>query len=90
MHGMLTRIVPFLVWFHRFSARVGLEPVPSMRSLLSQRQIQTGFLLHVGSLLAGIVTIALQSNMLAIITGLMLIATAISLAGMLIHVLRHK
>lgn len=34
MQGMLSRIVPFLVWFHRFSARVGLEPVPSMRSML--------------------------------------------------------
>src|SRR5690606_25100302 len=32
--GMLTRIVPFLVWFHRFSALVGKVPVPPMRRMI--------------------------------------------------------
>src|SRR5690606_37287411 len=27
VHGMLTRIVPFLVWFHRFSPLAGKVPV---------------------------------------------------------------
>ena len=90
MHGMLSRIVPFLVWFHRFSARVGLEPVPSMRGLLSQRTIQTGFILHASSVITGIAAIMLQADTLAKVTGLLLAATAISLAGMLIHVLKHR
>ncbi len=90
MHGMLSRIVPFLVWFHRFSARVGLEPVPSMRSLLSQRRIQTGFMLHLSSVIAGIAAITLQADILAKITGLLLAGTGISLASMLIHVLKHR
>jgi hypothetical protein len=88
MHGMLSRIVPFLVWFHRFSARVGFEPVPSMRSLLSQRRIKVGFVLHLASVVAGAATILLHHDMLARITGVLLAATAISLASMLIHVLR--
>lgn len=37
MHGMLTRIVPFLVWFHRYSARVGLEVVPSCVAFYPKR-----------------------------------------------------
>ena len=90
MHGMLSRIVPFLVWFHRYSSRVGFEPVPSMRSLLSQRQIQVGFILHAGSVLCGIAAIIAQSDILARFTGLLLIATAISLGSMLIHVLKNK
>lgn len=88
MHGMLSRIVPFLVWFHRYSAKVGLEPVPSMRSLLSQRRIKTGFLLHFSSVLLGIAAIVSQTNWLAQLTGLALIATAISLFSTLTHVLR--
>ena len=89
MHGMLSRIVPFLVWFHRFSARVGLEPVPSMRGLLSQRRIQVGFMLHVSSVVLGTIAILFQMNLLAQFTGLVLIATAISLGNMLVHVLRQ-
>jgi hypothetical protein len=90
MHGMLSRIVPFLVWFHRYSPRVGLEPVPSMRSLLSQRRIQIGFTLHLSSLVLGVAAILLQVDVLARLTGMVLVATAISLGSMLVHVLAEK
>ena len=89
MHGMLSRIVPFLVWFHRYSPRVGLEPVPSMRSLLSQRRIQTGFALHSSSLVLGVAAILFQVDILARLTGLVLVATAISLGSMLVHCLKR-
>ena len=90
MHGMLTRIVPFLVWFHRYSARVGLEIVPSMRSLLPQKRIKTGLFLHMTSVLLGVMAICFQANWLAQLTGLSLLATAFSMASMLIYVLRSR
>jgi len=90
MHGMLSRIVPFLVWFHRYSARVGFEPVPSMRSLLSQQRIKTGFILHLSSVLVGVIAILTQVDWLARLTGLLLLATAISLGSMLLHVLKRN
>jgi hypothetical protein len=90
MHGMLSRIVPFLVWFHRYSAKVGLEIVPSMRSLLPQLKIKTGLILHMSSVLLGIMAIYFQTNWLAQLTGLALLATALSMASMLIHVLRSR
>ena len=90
MHGMLSRIVPFMVWFHRFSARVGLEPVPSMRGLLSQRQIQIGFMLHASSLVFGTAAIILQIDMLARLTGMLLTGTAFSLGSMLVLTLKRR
>jgi len=90
MHGMLSRIVPFLVWFHRYSARVGLEPVPSMRTLLPQQRIHFGFVLHLSSIVLGVAAILIQADILAQFTGVVLIATAISLGSMLIHVLKRK
>ncbi len=90
MHGMLSRIVPFLVWFHRYSARVGLEPVPSMRSLLPQRRIQIGLILHLSSVVVGAAAIVIQQDTLARLTGVMLAATAISLGSMLFHVLKRR
>lgn len=89
MHGMLSRIVPFLVWFHRYSARVGIEVVPSMRSLLSQNRIKTGLVLHLASVVLGVMAILFQANWMAQLTGLLLVATAISLATMLLNVLSH-
>jgi hypothetical protein len=90
MHGMLSRIVPFLVWFHRYSPRVGLEPVPSMRSLLSQRRIQIGFALHSGSVVMGVIAIFVQKDLPAQFTGILLAATAFSIGSMLIHVLKRN
>jgi hypothetical protein len=88
MHGMLTRIVPFLVWFHRYAPRVGFEPVPSMRSLLSQQRIKAGFILHMSSVLMGVIAILTQQHLLAQLTGLLLALMAINLAVTLIHVLK--
>ena len=90
MFGMLTRIVPFLVWFHRYSARVGLEIVPSMRSLLSQQRIKVMFILHLSSVLLGVIAIYFQTDWLARLMGLIMVACALSIASMLIHVLRSR
>lgn len=45
--GMTYKIVPFLVWHHRYSDLVGLRPVPPATQLLGALLPQTGFwLLH--------------------------------------------
>lgn len=57
--AFLHKIVPFLVWYHRFSPRVGRGPVPLMRELVSQRLALGGFALyHAGvvGLAGGLVT----------------------------------
>jgi len=35
--GMLYKIIPFLVWFHRFSSMAGQEGVPLLKDILSAR-----------------------------------------------------
>ncbi len=57
VHGMLTRIVPFLTWFHRFAPRLGKERVPAMRALFPDSRVRAGLALHVGTTLAGLVAI---------------------------------
>lgn len=104
VHGMLTRIVPFLIWFHRMSPHVGLRPVPSMRGLLSQKRIKLGWQLHMAALIMGSVTLltpphvahmdVVHSNpifgWLGILTGALLIATGVVLMSSLLHVLRQQ
>ncbi len=90
LHGMLTRIVPFLVWFHRIAPLIGKMPVPSIRGLLSQRRIKTGFALHLASLVLGAGAIVTQADVLARMAGILLAATGISLVSSLLHVLARR
>ena len=86
VHGMLTRIVPFLVWFHRFAPLVGTLEVPSARGLLPDRWTRLGFGLHLASVVAGVAAILTGADALARLTGLLLLATAASLAHSLVRV----
>jgi hypothetical protein len=47
--GQMYKIVPFLVWFHRYSDKVGLEPVPLLREMFSERVGRVQFLLMVAA-----------------------------------------
>lgn len=49
--GMMHKIVPFLVWFHRYSALVGMEPVPALAQFYSEAWQRRGYwLLNIGVL----------------------------------------
>ncbi len=55
--GQLLKIVPFLVWFHRFSPYVGLKKIPTAAELLPQKWQGTQWALaHAGvaALLSGV------------------------------------
>lgn len=57
VHGMLMRIVPFLVWLHFCSPRVGEPGVPSARELLPDRLVRIGAGLHGLTLFLGALAI---------------------------------
>ncbi len=90
VHGMLTRIVPFLVWFHRFSPLVGRVPVPSVRGLLPDAWTRTAFRVHVATLAVGAAAIALPIPWMARVAGALLLLTAGTLLRMLVHVVRQR
>ncbi|MBI3201825.1 MAG: hypothetical protein HYZ29_09810 [Myxococcales bacterium] len=90
VHGMLGKIVPFLVWFHRFSKRVGTAPVPSMKQLLPDRLPRIGFWLHLLTLLLGLAAIATGVDVIARVTGLGLCATGAAMFVSVLRPLRHR
>ncbi|MCK6545095.1 hypothetical protein L6R52_04450 [Myxococcota bacterium] len=85
VHGMTTRIVPFLVWLHRCSKWVGLRPnIPSARELYPDRHAALGFFAHVATLVLGVAAIALDLSITWRLLGAGLAATmVIILAGVL-------
>ena len=90
VHGMLTRIIPFLLWFHRFSRLVGLAPVPPMNRLLPERTARISLGLHLATLLLGLGAIASGWSWLARGTGVLLLATGIALGTGLWRAVQHR
>jgi hypothetical protein len=90
VHGMLTRIVPFLVWFHRFSPLVGRVPVPPIRRMLPEAWTRLGFALHLSSVAAGALAILFVQPWLARLAGVLLVLTGLQLGHSLVHVLRQR
>ena len=85
VHGMLTRIGPFLIWFHRFSPHIGRIPVPAMRRMIPDKLIEAGWKLHVLTLALGGGAILTPMDghfrtWLARSTGLLLLATGAVIA----------
>ncbi len=87
VHGMSTRIVPFLVWFHRYSGRVGEVAVPSMRELLPDARARLGLVAHVGATIVGAVAIWTQSRALGVAAGAGLVAAGLAAFVALVRVL---
>jgi hypothetical protein len=75
--GMLTRIVPFLVWFHLFSPHVGLRPVPPMRALLPVGFARRGFEAQLLTTVLGILALGLGSTPLAHALGVGMAVTGV-------------
>jgi hypothetical protein len=90
VHGTLTRIVPLLVWLHRFAPRSGREPVPSLKHLLPDSWIRVGFGLHTATLLLGMLAIATGWDAATRGTGLGLLATAFWMGRAWLRVLGHR
>jgi hypothetical protein len=89
-HGMLSRIVPFLVWFHRFSSLVGSVPVPTMRQLLPDGRIRLALALHGAAVAVGLAAILAGWAPLARLSGALLMAAAVMLLANLAHALKQR
>jgi len=77
--GHLYKIIPFLVWFHRFSPLVGKEKVPMLHEMYPKRQAEFEFWFSVvGSLLVGF-GVLLQNGELLKAGGSFLVAGALFL-----------
>lgn len=66
--SLLHKIVPFLVWFHRYSGTVGRVSVPAMSDLTNERLGRIAFPVYHGSLLLTIFAVVLGVPSVALIT----------------------
>ncbi len=87
--GMLTRIIPFLVWLHWCSPHVGQRPVPAMRDLVTESQVKVAFGLHVTVLIISLASVATQSDWAWRGLGAVLAAQGVTLISIIGFALRR-
>ncbi len=85
VHSALSKIVPFLAWFHRFT-QTGDQPelqarVPPMKQLLPDARLRLGLYSHTAALLLGILAIVTGLDPLARLAGLAVALTGVLWAG---------
>ena len=90
VHGMLTRIIPFLVWFHRFADEIGRTKVVPMRRLLPDRWVRVAFAAHVATVMVGALAILVQWGPVVRVAGLALAGVGLVLLASLVRVVRFK
>jgi cbb3-type cytochrome oxidase subunit 1 len=87
--GMTYKILPFLVWHHRYSDLVGERPVPSTTELLGTRVVQAEFwLLHAG-LLGTLAGLLLESPAILHAGTIVLSLAGVAFAWALSGIYRH-
>jgi hypothetical protein len=90
VHGMLTRIVPFLVWFHRFSHQIGKQEVPSVRKLYPANYARRELWIHGASVAVGACAIWIQAPYLVTLVGVLLLLTGASMLYSMVRILRWR
>lgn len=77
VHGMLSRIVPFLVWLHGRARPSGQDL--NMRALLPEARVKESWIVHGLSVLLGAAGIALGSDLLCRAAGAGLVLTSLAM-----------
>ncbi|GAB4291866.1 MAG: hypothetical protein Kow0098_11460 [Ignavibacteriaceae bacterium] len=60
--GQMYKIVPFLVWYHKYSSKVGLEKVPVLKEMFNEKFAQYEFYLMITALFGVLFSLAFRNE----------------------------
>ncbi len=78
--GEMYKIVPFLVWYNKYSSRAGIQTVPTLKEMIHEKLAQTEFIIFTGGFLTACVGLLVQVQIVFGI-GAVLLAIASLLFG---------
>lgn len=82
--GQMYKIVPFLVWYHKYSSKVGLEPVPMLKDMFYEKFAHIEFYLMITAVFGSLYSLAFGSETGVLISfSIMFISSAIFLFNMI-------
>lgn len=60
--GQMYKIVPFLVWYHKYSSKVGLEKVPLLKDMFNEKYAEYGFYIMLTAVIGTVTALLLKSE----------------------------
>lgn len=60
--GQMYKIVPFLVWYHKYSSKVGLEKVPMLKEMFNEKYAEYGFYIMITAVIGTVSSLLLKSE----------------------------
>lgn len=90
VNGMLYKIVPFLVWFHRFSQHIGKRPTPTMKDIIAEKNARNQWKIFVVAMIFLGVGIALRNDPIIRFAGLLIFFSYLFLFLLVYKALRTK
>jgi cbb3-type cytochrome oxidase subunit 1 len=60
--GQMYKVVPFLVWYHKYSSKVGLEKVPLLKEMFSEKIAQYGFYFMITALFGSLFSLTFRNE----------------------------
>lgn len=76
--GQMYKIVPFLVWYHKYSSKVGLEKVPMLKEMFNEKIAEYGIYLMIAAILGSIYSLTFRSEISLIVSfSIMLLSSLI-------------
>ena len=87
--GMLYKILPFLVWYHSYSRKIGTARVPSLADLYSTRVQVASFCFQLAGLLGAILAILVQNTWLVRAAAFLLAVGVLLLLWNVARMLQH-
>lgn len=82
--GQMYKIVPFLVWYHKYSSKVGIEKVPMLKEMFNEKFAGYGMYLMIAAIFGSIYSLTFRSEIGLIVSfSIMLISSMIFAINMI-------
>ena len=76
--GQMYKIVPFLVWYHKYSSKAGIEKVPMLKEMFNEKIALAGLYIMSAALIGSLTSLAFRIDLFLLISfSLMLLGSLI-------------
>lgn len=75
--GQMYKIVPFLVWYHKYSSKVGLEKVPMLKDMFNDKFAHIQYYLMLTAVFAALFSFALNTDIGILISFIIMFLSSI-------------
>lgn len=86
--GQMYKIVPFLVWYHKYSSKVGFEKVPMLKEMFNEKIALIEFYFMTIALALTIISLALQIQQLLLFSFSLMLVSALIFTYNMIKIFR--